>query len=58
MKLVLTPEQIQALPPWLSSLQNNVSIFAAALAALTCLAVIAYRTRKDVTFSRQLDGGD
>jgi len=58
LKLILTPEQIQALPPWLSSLPNNVSIVAGAVAVLACLAVISYWTRKNVTFSRQLDGGD
>jgi len=58
LKLILTPEQIQALPPWLSSFQNNVSIFAGALAALVCFAVIIYRTRDNVTFSRQLDHGN
>jgi hypothetical protein len=54
LKLILTPEQIQALPPWLSSLENNVLIFAGVLAALACFAVIIYRTRNDVTFSREL----
>ena len=58
LKLILTPEQIQALPPLLSSLQNNVSIVAGALAALACLAVISYWTRNNVTFSRQLVHGD
>jgi hypothetical protein len=58
LKLILTPEQIQASPPWLSSLQNNVSIVAGAMAALACLAVMSYWTRNNVTFSRQLDHGD
>jgi FtsH-binding integral membrane protein len=58
LKLILRPEQVQALPPWLASFQNNVSIFAGTLAALICFALIGYRTRKDVTFSRQLDHED
>jgi len=58
LKLTLTPEKIQALPPWLSSLPNNVSIVAGAVAGPACLAVISYWTRNNVTFSRQLDGRD
>ena len=57
-KLVLRPDQIRAPSLWLVNLQNNVSIFAGALAAVGCFAVLIYFSRNHVTFSRLFDRDD